>query len=119
MYLVHVRVLLAEPFDAEAVRGMFRSHALAQDRVEHVSVHETGVGTLTIGFFVQAGGLFAAEDAALRVARRAVAHEPDLLAAKIADCTGALVAEFYDRMLDSPVHDGRTMRVQDQDTDRN
>jgi hypothetical protein len=118
MYLVHVRVLLpAGPFDTEVVRDWFRSHVLPEERVEHVSVHGTGDDTLTVGFFVQAAGLLAAEDIALGVTRRAVSHEPELLPARIAHCSGALVADFYDRMFDFPAHDGRTMRVQDQDTD--
>lgn len=120
MYLVHVRVLVPpEPLDTEDVRDSFRSHASPDEGIEHVSVHGGGDGVLTVGFFVQADCLLAAEVMALTVAERTVVREPVLLRASVAGGSGALVAEFYDRMLDVAGRDGRTMRGPDQDSDQN
>ncbi|MEU0125189.1 hypothetical protein ABZ114_26515 [Streptomyces albidoflavus] len=117
MYLVHVRVLLPpEAFGPEGVRDFFRSHALPDEGVEHVSVHGGADGVLTVGFFVQSDALLAAEGVALAVAERAVDREPGFRGARVVGGSGALVAEFYDGMLAAPGHDGRSMRGPDQDS---
>ncbi len=120
MYLVHVRVLLPpQPLDTEEFRDFFRSHAFPGEGVEHVSVHGGTDGVLTVGFYVQADCLTAAECVALTVAERTLVREPVLQRASVAGGSGALVAEFYNRMVDVSARDGRSMRVQDQDSDRN
>lgn len=80
MYLIHVR--LRAPADASGrpeLAAIISSYAEESDGLEHVSVHTHAEQSLTLGLFLLAGSLAAAEDAAARLSRRAVEHHPDLL----------------------------------------
>ncbi|MEV7414422.1 hypothetical protein [Streptomyces sp. NPDC089919] len=120
MHLVHVRLVVpGECPEGPGLREIFRAHAVPEERLEHISVHPGEGGLVTLGFFVTADSLLAAESVALSVVERAVAGEPALREARLHGCGGALVAEFFDRLVIGPGRDGRTMRVQDQDSGQN
>ncbi|MFP1628962.1 hypothetical protein ACLB9X_28170 [Streptomyces sp. 5K101] len=115
MHLVHVRVLVPDQCPAsQELRDLFRARAVPAERVDHISVHPGENGLVTVGFFVTADALRTAEAVALAVAERTVADA--LRGARVIGCSGALVAEFYDRLVITPGRDGRTMRLPDQDT---
>ncbi|WP_406006960.1 hypothetical protein OG440_12780 [Streptomyces sp. NBC_00637] len=80
MYLIHVR--LRAPAEAHArpdLAAIISSYAEESDGLEHVSVHAHAEEGLTLGLFLLADSLAAAEDSAARLSRRAVDHHQDLL----------------------------------------
>lgn len=79
MYLIHVR--LRAPAEAPALpdlAAIIYACAEESDGLEHVSVHTGAAEGLTLGLFLLADSLAAAEDSAARLSRRAVEHHPDL-----------------------------------------
>ncbi|WP_051812111.1 hypothetical protein [Kitasatospora sp. MBT63] len=79
MYLIHVR--LRAPAGAvlpPGAAGLFASFADGGDGVEHIAVHRDAPGGPTLGLFLKAPALAAAEEAAERLARRAVAGHASL-----------------------------------------
>lgn len=121
MHLVHVRVLMSQECECPGprnLRDLFRAHCAPEERVDHISIHPGEEGLVTVGFFVTADSMVSAEVVALAVATRVVAGEAALEGARIVGCSGALVPEFYDRLVIGAGHDGRNVRVQDQDTDQ-
>ncbi|WP_030241225.1 hypothetical protein [Streptomyces sp. NRRL S-350] len=81
-------------------------------------MHLLEAGSLTVSLYVMAPSLVAAEHVARAVTQSALAHEPVFRQALLLGCSGALVAEYYDRLLELPGHGGRTMRLPVQDTDQ-
>ncbi|MEU1623679.1 hypothetical protein ABZ479_41165 [Streptomyces sp. NPDC005722] len=84
MYLVHAHLEL--PSDEalpQDVRALVRSAIVPGDGVEHVAVHPTSAGELTLGFYVLAAGLDEAEERALRVCRRLLRDVAELAAARL------------------------------------
>ncbi|MCU7827355.1 hypothetical protein [Kitasatospora sp. DSM 101779] len=79
MYLIHVRLRAAAgavlPPD---VAGIFTSFADGDDSVEHIAVHPDAPDGPTLGLFLAAPSLAAAEAAAARLSRRAVAGHASL-----------------------------------------
>jgi hypothetical protein len=83
--------------------------------VEHFSIHPDGVSALTVGCFVVAESLLAAEAVALAVTQRAVQSDPALRGALITSASGAMVGAYFESLRDSAGRDGRSMRLPDED----
>ncbi|MGW4383312.1 hypothetical protein [Kitasatospora sp. NPDC004531] len=92
MYLVHAR--LRAPAGRETPPGLaelIRAHALAQDALEHVSVHRTASDQVTVGVFSLSATLLEAEARAAALVRRAVEGEPALGGFAVLSVGAALV----------------------------
>ncbi|MFE9250591.1 hypothetical protein [Streptomyces sp. NPDC007088] len=108
MRLVHVRIRLPGTPDApESLRAAFLSHAAPEDKVGHISVHLGDRGELTVGFFVSAATVYAAETVAYTAALRALGSEPALEHGYITSYSAALVPALFDWMLQEPEEGGR------------
>ncbi|MFE6049727.1 hypothetical protein ACFQ6N_03120 [Kitasatospora sp. NPDC056446] len=81
-------------------------------------MHLLGAGSVTVSLYVTAPSLVAAECIAQRVSECALAAEPVFRHAFLLGCSAALVAEYFNRLLELPGRDGRTMRLPVQDTDQ-
>ncbi|WP_153812606.1 hypothetical protein [Streptomyces sp. SUK 48] len=116
MYLIHVRLHTPRDFQVpEDLAAQFIAEATPAESVEHVSVHP-GDEALTLGLYVVAESLLIAEQVALVVARRTVARLPTLSGSRITSCSAAIIAAYFDRTLERPGGDGRTMRLPNEDT---
>ncbi|MEU3566927.1 hypothetical protein AB0E96_00635 [Kitasatospora sp. NPDC036755] len=73
---------------------------------------------MTISFYVATRSLITAERVARTVTERALEREAVLRGSVLLTCSGALVTEYYDRLLELPGRDGRTMRLPLQDSDQ-
>lgn len=117
MHLIHVRLHTPRDFRVpDDLAAQFIAQATSAEGVEHVSVHPGGGQALTVGVYVTAESLLVAEQAALAVSRRSVARVPALRRSRITSCSAAIVGAYFDRLLQCPGGDGRTMRLPDEDT---
>ncbi|MET8505491.1 hypothetical protein ABZV60_12635 [Streptomyces sp. NPDC004787] len=116
MRLVHVRIRLpgGPPADLGILKAAFLSHAAPEDKVGHISLHAGEESQLTVGFFVSAETLTAAETVAYTVALRALAGEAVLRNAYVTSYSAALVPALFDRMLQEPGDGGRNRRRPDE-----
>ncbi|MET7700465.1 hypothetical protein [Streptomyces sp. NPDC005485] len=101
MYLVHVRVALPRARVSPAGLGArVRGHAVAGERVDHVSLHTAADGSgVTVGVFVTASAMIAAERVALAVVERTLSCEPNLTGATVTSCSAALVDAYFDDLI--------------------
>ncbi|MFK4144028.1 hypothetical protein [Streptomyces sp. NPDC004065] len=92
MYLIHVR--LKGP-GGTAVRPdlatIITSCAGKADGLEHVTVHPGAQGDVTLGLFLLADRLAAAEESAARLTERAVAGHPALRGFRVVTAEAVLV----------------------------
>lgn len=124
MQLIHVRFQTPSDFRVPGdLSALFRAQAGPGERVDHVSVHPGEDCSLTVGMYVVAGSIVVAERVALTVAQRALSRLPALRGSRITDCAAALVAPYFQALLDAPEAvcdapggDGRSMHLPDQDT---
>ncbi|MEW2163791.1 hypothetical protein AB0912_12440 [Streptomyces sp. NPDC007084] len=117
MHLIHVRLHTPRDFRLpEDLAAQFIAQATPAEGVEHVSVHPGTAHGLTVGLYVVAESLLIAEEVALAVSRRTVEHVPGLGRSRITSCSAALVGAYFDRLLEGPGGDGRSMRLPDEDT---
>ncbi|MEU7058500.1 hypothetical protein [Streptomyces sp. NPDC046197] len=92
MYLIHVRLQGPDgTADRPDLAAIVTSCAEREDGLEHVTVHKGPRGEVTLGLFLLAGSLAAAEDSAGRLAERAVAHHPDLRGFQVVTAEAVLV----------------------------
>ncbi|WP_152990665.1 hypothetical protein [Sphaerimonospora mesophila] len=118
MHLVHVRLRTPDGFQPpDDLNVQLLTHAIEGEQVEHISIHRSDAPSLTIGLFVAADSLIAAEAVALAVVRRAVLREPVLSSSRITSCSGAIVGAYFDGLLGSRDGDGRSMPLPYQDTE--
>ncbi|MEV5974561.1 hypothetical protein [Streptomyces sp. NPDC051921] len=116
MILVHVRIRSPEALpERDVLVRILSGQVTPGERVEHFSIHPAGPGSVTVGCFVPAESLLIAESVALAVVQRAVRASPVLKGAWITSSSGAIVGEYFERLRDSAGHDGRSMRLPDQD----
>ncbi|OCC09069.1 hypothetical protein [Streptomyces sp. PTY087I2] len=103
MRLIHVRIRLpGTPGSSESLKAAFHSHTTPEDKVGHLSVHLGDGGELTVGFFISAATLSAAETVAYAVTLRALDSVPALQQAYVTSYSAALVLALFDRMLQEP-----------------
>ncbi|MFE6867232.1 hypothetical protein ACFVFS_11770 [Kitasatospora sp. NPDC057692] len=109
MYLVHVS--LQAPAGAAELpadtRELLLAAAVAEEGIEHVSVHAGALPHPVLGVFVLAARLEEAEDRAQAFCRRATAVMPGLVGWRVRCGRAPLVEAFYERLLDGPGPAGR------------
>ncbi|MEV7711680.1 hypothetical protein [Streptomyces sp. NPDC088270] len=119
MRLIHVHIRTPRHFVAfDPMPETFKSFAASGERVEHVSVHTAPPEGLTVGFYIVAETLSAAERVAQSVAERAVRGHTGLEGCQVVSCSAALVGKYFDCLLDGIEPDGRFMRGPHEDTER-
>lgn len=117
MRLIHVRIHTPADFVAfDLISSVFWSCAAHGEQVEHVSVHPTTTGILTVGFYVVTETVPAAERLARSVAERALRGDDRFRGCRVISCSAALVGEYFDWLLEGA--DGRFMRLPHEDTER-
>ncbi|WP_051844476.1 hypothetical protein [Streptomyces sp. NRRL S-813] len=92
MYLIHVR--LEGPGGAAGqpdLATIVSSYAGKADGLEHITVHQGPPGDVTLGFFLLADGLAAAEKTAAHLAGQAVSGHPELQEFRILEAEAVLV----------------------------
>ncbi|MEV4439423.1 hypothetical protein AB0K09_10430 [Streptomyces sp. NPDC049577] len=107
MRLIHVRLrthrTLPHP---DTIAAWLKGACAPADGLEHVSVHVTGSGELTLGLFLGVPDLLEAERSALRLARLSLRGGP-LRDSVLVACGAVLVPSYYDRLLaGAPFEDG-------------
>ncbi|MFY1676228.1 MULTISPECIES: hypothetical protein [unclassified Streptomyces] len=116
MHLIHVRFQTPNGCrPPENLAALVRAQARPPERVEHVSVHTAEDDSLTLGMFVAADSVLAAEPVAISVALRGLGRVPVLRGSRIADCTTPLSAPYAAIAHDLLDTAGRYMRLPDQD----
>ncbi|MFI1162588.1 hypothetical protein ACH4UM_03020 [Streptomyces sp. NPDC020801] len=92
MYLIHVRLKgpdgTAERPDLAAI---ITSYAERAEGLEHVTVHPSPSGDVTLGLFLLADSLATAEERSARLVRRAVAGHPRLCGFRVLQAETVLV----------------------------
>ncbi|GGV79692.1 MULTISPECIES: hypothetical protein [Streptomyces] len=92
MYLVHVRLKgPGRTTGRTDLATIVTSCAGNADGLEHVTVHPGPCGDVTLGLFLLANDLAAAEQSAARVAGQAVSGHPALSEFRVLESQGALV----------------------------
>ncbi|MEU4890918.1 hypothetical protein AB0B12_05035 [Streptomyces sp. NPDC044780] len=119
MYLVHVRMGTPAGFVLpEQPHRCFIDRALSSEKVEHASVHSDEPGLVVVGLFLVAESVVAAETTALDVTIRTLAGESAWDGARILSCSVALVADFFNHLINESSGDGgRSMQLPDQASD--
>ncbi|MFH8568055.1 hypothetical protein [Streptomyces sp. NPDC017993] len=99
MHLIHVCLrALPENGPPDGIAAWVKAAAVPGDALQHVSVHTTGPGLLTIGLFHALRRLHDAESTALRLSRLAVTAGP-LGEYTLLSCGAVMVPEVHNRLL--------------------
>ncbi|WNI33648.1 hypothetical protein [Streptomyces sp. ITFR-6] len=111
MRLIHVRIQLPDtPGAQKLLKDAFLSHMPPEGKVCHISIHPGDGGELTVGLFVNAATVSAAETVAYTAALRVLDSEPALQHGYITSYSAAMVPALFDRMLQEPQDRGRNRR---------
>lgn len=99
MHLIHAHWrALPEQQTPDSLMAWLKASAVPADALEHVSVHPTGPGRLTLGLFHALPRLRDAERAALRLSRRACDDGP-LHAYTLLSCGSVMVPCYHNLLL--------------------
>ncbi|MEV0370862.1 hypothetical protein AB0I10_13675 [Streptomyces sp. NPDC050636] len=108
MHLIHVCLRgLPEQGPPDGIAAWLKAATVPGDALQHVSVHATGPGQLTIGLFHALRRLHDAESTALRLSRRAVDDGP-LGEYTLLSCGAVMVPRFHNRLLAETPDDAGT-----------
>ncbi|MCF2530037.1 hypothetical protein [Yinghuangia soli] len=100
MYLIHAQ-LAPCPGGAlpTGTAALISAAAETDDGLEHTILHPQALPHPVLGLFVAAESLLAAEEAALRLCRRAARVVPSLAGITVVSCGAPLVPDYYERLL--------------------